>query len=287
MNLSTTGLSLAAEAAVDFHLHTTYSDGRWQPEQLLDFLKGEQFGLVAITDHDRADTAADLQQLALEKKLPLLVGAEMSSTWKGEMVDLLCFGFTPGESPLNDLARDLVRRQAENSREVYEKLIRAGYAFPGETDPLAAVLAAPSTLQVNALADLLLRHGYGQGEPSLGKILGEVGCAYLFNDPAAIVEAAHRSGGVCLLAHPGHEDGFVTFSVELLDEFRQLAPIDGLEVYHRLHTPAQTEMYREYAERHDLLVSAGSDSHKPEKPPVKHRAELCRGLLERVGVQIH
>lgn len=39
--LSTTGLHLAAEAAIDLHLHTTYSDGRWTPEPLLDYLLGE------------------------------------------------------------------------------------------------------------------------------------------------------------------------------------------------------------------------------------------------------
>lgn len=93
-------------------------------------------------------------------------------------------------------------------------------------------------------------------------------------------------GGVCLLAHPGHGDGFVDYDVELLDQFRREAPIDGLEVYHPTHTPAQTALYREYAQRHHLLISAGSDSHRPDKPPVKYRAELCRDLLERVGIQI-
>jgi predicted metal-dependent phosphoesterase TrpH len=91
---------------------------------------------------------------------------------------------------------------------------------------------------------------------------------------------------VCLLAHPGHEDGFITYDVQLLDQFRQEAPIDGLEVYHPLHTPAQTAMYLEYTQKHNLLVSSGSDSHKPEKPPIKYRAELSRDLLERVGIQI-
>ena len=43
MNLSTTGLSLAADAAIDLHLHTIHSDGTWTPEQLLDYLVGEQF----------------------------------------------------------------------------------------------------------------------------------------------------------------------------------------------------------------------------------------------------
>ena len=58
MNLSTTGLSLAADSAVDLHLHTTYSDGHWTLEPLLDYLLREQFGLVAIADHDRADNVA-------------------------------------------------------------------------------------------------------------------------------------------------------------------------------------------------------------------------------------
>jgi hypothetical protein len=91
---------------------------------------------------------------------------------------------------------------------------------------------------------------------------------------------------VCLLAHPAHGEGFVTFDVQLLDQFRQEAPIDGLEVYHPVHTPAQIEMYRDYAQRHHLLTSAGSDSHHPDRLPIKYRAELCRDLLEWVDVQV-
>ena len=54
MDLSTIGLSLAADSAIDLHLHTTYSDGRWTLEPLLDYLLREQFDLPAIADHDRA-----------------------------------------------------------------------------------------------------------------------------------------------------------------------------------------------------------------------------------------
>jgi len=284
MNLSTTGLSLAADSAIDLHLHTTYSDGRWTVEPLLDYLLREQFGLAAITDHDRVDTAAAIQQLALDKHLPVLVGVEMTTTWKGELTDLLCFGFDPNHNALNDLAQDLLRRQQENTRQVYENLQRQGYAL--SPDGLSAVLAKPSSEQPHELVALLKRHGYGLGDPSAGKIVLTAGCAFATNEPAAVVEAAHRSGAMCLLAHPGHEDGFVTYDGQLLDQFRQEAPIDGLEVYHPLHTPAQTALYREYAQRHHLLTSAGSDSHGPDKPPIKYRAELIRGLLEWAGIQI-
>ena len=284
MNLSTTGLSLAADSPIDLQLHTTYSDGHWAPESLLDYLLREQFGLASITDHDRADTVAAIQHLALDKHLPMLVAVEMTATWKGEMTDLLCYGFDPDHHALYDLAQDLLHRQQENTREVYENLQRQGYTF--SSDALPTILAKPSSQQPHALVALLKGHDYGLDEPSVGKILMAAGCTFAMNDPAAVVEAAHQSGAVCLLAHPGREDGFVTYDVPLLDQFRQEVPIDGLEVYYPVHTPAQIEMYREYAQGHHLLTSAGSDSHGPDKPPIKYRAELSRGLLERVGIRI-
>ena len=81
MNSLTTNLTLPPDAVIDLHLHTTYSDGDWSPEELLDYLVQEQFGLAAITDHDRADTAVVLQELALDKNQPLLMAVEMTTLW--------------------------------------------------------------------------------------------------------------------------------------------------------------------------------------------------------------
>jgi hypothetical protein len=208
----------------------------------------------------------------------------MTSTWQGEMVDLLCYGFDPTHSALSDLAQDLWRRQEENSRQVYETLQRQGYRLPSAALP--AILAQPSARHPHAWVALLQEHGRGLGEPSAGRIALEAGCTYATSDPAAVVEAAHRSGGVCLLAHPGRGDGFVTFDAQRLDQFRREVAIDGLETHHPAHTPAQTAMYRAYARRHGLLTSTGSDSHGPDKPPIQYPAELSRGLLERLGISL-
>jgi hypothetical protein len=70
----------------------------------------------------------------------------------------------------------------------------------------------------------------------------------------------------------------------MLDEIRREVPIDGIEAYYPLHSREQVQMYVEYAEKHDLMVSSGSDSHGPEKKPIKYRAELSRKLLERLGI---
>jgi 3',5'-nucleoside bisphosphate phosphatase len=281
---STTDLVLAPDAAIDLQVHTTYSDGKWTPEQLIDHLVSEGFALAAITDHDRADTVAAVQQLAVEKKLPVLIAVEMTCFWKGDMTDMLCYGFDPDKPALGELAKDVTRRQSENTREVYDNLIRKGLTLPA--DELDAILEKPAAQQPHELVPFLKRHGYGTGEVSAGKLVMDAGFAFATNEVAAVVEAAHRSGAVCLIAHPGRDDGFVTYDINLLDELRAEAPVDGLEVYYPKHTPEQTALYLAYAQKHDLLTSSGSDSHNPEKLPIKYKAELSRNLLERVGIQV-
>ncbi len=276
---------LAADAAIDLQLHTIYSDGTWTPEQLIDYLVSEQFGLAAITDHDRVDTTAELQQLAAEKRLPLLAAVEMSTSWKGEPTDVLCYGFDPEKNKLNDLARDVLRRQQENTQAIYENLRQQGLSF-SHPDELAAILETPSAQQLNELIALLETHGYGTDETSRWKMLKSAGFFWATNDIAAVVDAAHHSGAVCIIAHPGRDGGWTCYDENLLDELRQTVPIDGFEVYYPAHTPEQIAMYLEYARKHRLLTSSGSDSHGLDKKPIKYRAELSRNLLERLGVRI-
>ena len=285
MQSPTPHLVLAADAAIDLQLHTIYSDGTWTPEQLIDYLVSEQFGLAAITDHDRVDTVASLQQLATQKQLPLLAAVEMSTSWKGELTDVLCYGFDPEQNELQALAQDIAFRQRENTREVCENLQKMGISFPNSQE-LVALLEKPSAQQPHELVALLKKLGYGTGEPSAGKLITDAGFLWATNDIAAVVDATHRSGAVCLIAHPGRGEGYTCYDARLLDELRQEVPIDGFEVYYPAHTPEQIAMYREYAEKHGLLTSSGSDSHSPEKKPIKYRAELSRRLLERLGIQV-
>lgn len=285
METSITGLVLAPDAAIDLQLHTTFSDGTWTLEQLLDHVASEQFGLIAITDHDRMDTAATIQQLAAQKRIPVLTAVEISASWKGEPTDVLCYGFTSEHNELRVIADDIARRQRENTQEVCDNLRKRGVIVP-EGEELEALLGAPSAQQPHALVAFLQRHGYGIGEPPAGEMMTDAGFAWVTVDIAAVVDAAHRSMAVCLIAHPGRGDGFIRFDGALLDELRRSVPIDGIEAYYPAHTPEQTALYVAYAGQHDLLTSSGSDSHGPEKKPITYRADLSRKLLERLGIQI-
>ncbi len=284
-NLSTAHLWLAAGAKVDLHLHTVHSDGTWLPEQLFDYLVGEQFRLIAIADHDRPDTALALQRLALKKCLPLVVAVEMSTLWRSGAVDLLCFGYDPQSNALERLAQDVWRRQDENTREVCANLFQRGQ-IRELSGAVEKITAQPSAQQPHEIIRLLRSQGGDVSEDAAWTMAEAAGMRFKLNDLAAVVEAAHQSGAVCLVAHPGRTDGFVTFDERLLDELRAEIPIDGLEVYHPAHTSERTALYREYARQHDLFVSSGSDSHGPRKPPIAYRAEQSQKLLEWLGVTL-
>jgi predicted metal-dependent phosphoesterase TrpH len=282
----TSDLTLAPDAPIDLHMHTTYSDGRWPAQELIDYLVNEGFELVAVTDHDRVDTVAGIQELAAQKQLPVLAGVEMSTEWHGKMGHVLCYGFDPQQNYLRAITEMVVGRQLDNTYEVYEELRRKGYEFTRQEEVLA-----DNGGKLRRPADngrLLREHGYAPDWQSALQIIREAGFRSMMADMATTVDAAHRSGAVCLIAHPGrNERNFTFYDIALLDQVRAEVPLDGIEVYHPYHSPEMVKAYLEYVRKHNLLLSTGSDSHCiPSRMPIKHRAEISRELLERLGIQV-
>ncbi len=286
MTSLTTNLMLEAAASIDLHMHTNYSDGRWPAQQLIDFLVAERFDLVAVTDHDRVDKVAEIQALAAEKGLPVLAGVEMSTEWDGKMAHILCYGFDPARNYLQPVTEKVVRLQLENTHEVNAELQRQGYDFSRQEEVLAensGKLRLPSDN-----IRLLLAHAYAANGRAGLQMIEKAGFRSILADMEETVDAAHRSGALCLIAHPGRrESGFTFYDTALLDRLRAAIPIDGIEVYHPYHSKEVIEIYLEYVRRHDLLLSTGSDSHcVPGRMPRKHSAEISQKLLERLGIKI-
>lgn len=275
--------TLAPDASIDLQMHTTFSDGNWTAEQLLDYVVGEGFALVAITDHDRTDTIAQVQQLGAERRMPMLAAVEMSSEWEGALTDLLCFGVDPERcEALSAIAESTTRRQLENIQNVHAALLSNGYRFPRQDDVLAKSGGEPR--QLNDLIALMEAHGYKE---QMGNAIRGAGFRWITADLASIVDAAHRGGAVCLIAHPGRNDGYTHYDAPLLDRVRVVAPIDGMEVYHPDHSAEDAAMYVAYTQEHGLLASTGSDSHGPPgQMPIKYPAEISKRLLEHMGIAV-
>ncbi|MBA2393065.1 MAG: PHP domain-containing protein [Ktedonobacteraceae bacterium] len=283
---STTHIVLDPSSSIDLHMHTNYSDGRWPAQQLIDYLVEEHFDLVAVTDHDRVDKVAEIQALGAEKHLPILAGVEMSTQWNGHMAHLLCYGFDPVQNYLQSVTTKVAQLQLENTHAVNAELQSQGYAFPRQE-----IVLAQNDGKLRLPSDnirLLLEHGHAANYRAGLQLIEKAGFHSIMADMAETVDAAHRSGAFCLIAHPGRrERGFTFYDPALLDQLRIDVPIDGIEIYHPYHTPDVIETYLDYVQKHDLLFSTGSDSHGiPGRMPKKHRAEISKKLLERLGVTL-
>lgn len=278
---------IETDTTVDLHTHTLYSDGHWQPEELLAQLAREGIAVAAITDHDTVEHVEELRAKGRELGVHLLAGTEVTTSWHGLPAHLLCYSAALTSDALAALIQSTVERQLDNTRQVYLTLVEErGFAFPLRRETLRERDGAVVRPIDNAL--LLVRHGYAPDIAHALQMIRDAGYVQMMAPIEEAVAAAHASGAVTLLAHPGRGGGEIhRYDPDQIEEMLADIPLDGIEVYYPTHTPAQTEAYKALARRRDLLVSAGSDSHGPrQRLPVPYSARCCAALLERCGVRV-
>ena len=72
---------------IDFHCHTTASDGSLSPSELLDLALEREIDMLSITDHDTLEAYRQLDQSA--SSLQIIPGIELSSQWNRRGVHIV------------------------------------------------------------------------------------------------------------------------------------------------------------------------------------------------------
>lgn len=275
------------ERRIDLHLHTTYSDGHWSPPALFDQLARLGVAIAAVTDHDQLDHLPDILALGAERGLIAIPATEATASWRGTAPHIICYappatGFTGGAlRAVVDRTRAVMRA---NTAAIVAALRQRGYHFSRQAEILAELGGQP--IRGSDVAWLLLESGQADTPAEAMALVVAAGYLQTTAPLAEVVAAAHADGAICLLAHPGRDDGEIhRFEPDEIEAMLREAPLDGLEVYYPTHTPAQIAAYRALASRHKLLVSAGSDSHGPrQRLPIAYPARVAAALLARLGV---
>ncbi|HIQ01393.1 MAG TPA: hypothetical protein EYH30_04595 [Anaerolineales bacterium] len=126
----------------DLHIHTTASDGRWTPEEVVAHVRAAGIGLFAITDHDTLAHVAPTADLARRVGLAFLPAAEVSAVVNGTGVHILAYGVDPTDPVLNRMLEENRRRLNWVNEETIRRLARAGY--PVDLDAYATYQHDPS-----------------------------------------------------------------------------------------------------------------------------------------------
>ncbi|MBM4370044.1 MAG: cache domain-containing protein [Deltaproteobacteria bacterium] len=96
---------------VDFHLHSSHSDGFYDPQQLVGVLAGMQVRFASLTDHDTTAGLAAFTEACARHGIACISGLEMTVGDDSQLLHLLAYGFDPANLPLQEaLARTRARR---------------------------------------------------------------------------------------------------------------------------------------------------------------------------------
>lgn len=277
---------VSPDTRVDLHLHTTYSDGHWRPATLFEQLAAEGVTIASVVDHDRLDHLPEILALGTERGITVIPGTEMTANWRDTALHVLCYA--PAATSFTSDALGYVADRTRgamlaNTKIIYETLHQRGYEFPNQPTILSDLGGQP--VRAGDVAQLLLESGYVANPMQAMALVVDAGYRQATAELATVVEAAHASGAVCLLAHPGRGEGEIhRFEPNEIEALLRDVPLDGVEVYYPTHTEKQIAAYTDLAQRHDLLMSAGSDSHGPrQRLPVAFPVSQVGELLIRLG----
>lgn len=278
---------------VDFHIHSTASDGTVSPAAIS--RRTASFAVVALTDHDTTDGIDEFlsEETGPEGRVKI-AGAELSIE-PGEgfsRFHLLALGIDPANPGLQALLARVIRARDDRNRRMTERFNAIGIDIRPEAK--GCVLARPH------YAAWLVKNGYA---PSIAEAFAK----YLLPDSPAETKcyvrresppqeesfaAVHAAGGICVMAHPKFwrnewKRAGCDFAVaeHALCELKEKG-LDGLEALYAANTPLENVEFTRIADHVGLLKTAGSDFHGLNKPRIPIGIEVEESfvapLLERL-----
>lgn len=247
---------------IDLHTHSRVSDGTDSPTELVRAAKAEGLDVVAITDHDSADSWDEAAAAAADVGIELVRGMEISTHYAGHGVHLLAYLPDRGYPPLVDeLARVLIGRDGRLPL-MLDRLSRIGIEVT--LDDVAAVSGDAAASGRPHLADALVAKGYvSSRDEAFNRYLGSGKPAYVNRYAAALepmIRTVAEAGGVTVIAHPWGRSGREEPDEAALSELAD-AGLSGLEVDHQDHAPETREKLRVIARNLGLVVTGSSDYH--------------------------
>ena len=250
---------------VDLHLHTTYSDGRWEPRRVVEEAVARGLAAIAITDHDVLSALPEARAAASAARLELIDGIELTADWDRKRVHVLGYGIDPESPPLVAALEEGRRRMGEHVAEVLDAIRATGHELSEED------LARYNTRYATGTSLVLgmLERGILRSAPDAKGLL-----ALASREPRAYtaveaIELIHEADGVAILAHPARlRRGEPLLGAEVFEPL-VAAGLDGIEAWHIVQGDQVRAHYLGVAEQLGILATGGSDCHGPRSTGVR------------------
>ena len=243
----------------DLHLHSNYSDGQFNPEKVIDLAIETGMSGISITDHDTVDAIPLAEDYLMKKDISnfeLIKGIEFGTTYLDDEVHILGYFIDYKDKSLTKAIDSLKKRRKKRSLKIKDKLNSLDIDISNEDIRMESNTDFTGRVPI---AKALVKKGYVESiSEAFEKYIG-IGCpAYVDKDNYSveeIISIIKNAGGVAILAHP-----VLLYNDKTIDYVRSLG-IDGIECVHSKHDKETTRKFYDYAKKHNLLTTGGSDCH--------------------------
>ncbi len=263
---------------VDFHTHTTYSDGTMNPSELTGLLRDAGVSIFSVTDHDAVWANSELLSWA-SHGMHFIPWIEITTHYRQNTLHLLAYGFAPEDSDLTSFLmkqRIARRRRAEEIVALLNIDLEREWLHP---IPLDVILALEVEWPITRpdIAKYLIKTGYVKDfreafDRWLRKYNVPLDTANIYDT----LDLVHGIGWVPVLAHafaPFVSIATITqdisAQIELLSDFQRWW-LRWVELFCSDHSQISEALPLRLAiaERIGLFVTGGSDFHGGDKTSV-------------------
>jgi len=245
-------------SAIDLHIHSTASDGRFSPADIVRKSVAEGLNVIALADHDTVDGIAPaLETAGAFPRLRVIPCVEISTDFPEGEVHILGYFIDYTDRELQSTLERMRNSRWERAKGMVAKLNNLGVRIHWQR---VQEIAAGGALGRPHIAQAMLEKGYaGSIKEAFDKYIGHGGPAYVEREkitPVAAVDLILRTGGLPVLAHPLTIPDPETLVIEL-----KPAGLVGIEAYYGGYTPQEIDNLVSLAYKYSMITTGGSDYH--------------------------
>ena len=242
----------------DLHTHSTYSDGRLTPTELIERAARKGLEVIALTDHDCTDGIPEAQEAARQHpQLLLIPGVELSTDVPHSEVHVLGYFLRWQDTGFQSRLARFRRSRLQRGQRMLAKLKRLGIDLSWQR---VQEIAGDGAIGRPHVALAMLEAGHISSlDEAFQRYIGRNRPAYVEREKLTPIEATRllvSAGGLPVLAHPRQLQDLHPLVVELKG-----AGLVGLETYYQDYDDQAVACLLEVARKHDLLPLGGSDFH--------------------------
>ncbi len=282
---------------IDLHIHTkTCSDGNLSIEEVFREAKGRNIDLMSVTDHDSIDCQERAMALAKEYGIFYITGVELNVTFpypgsKSISLDFLGYRYDINNKELKNKLQLIREHREVRARQILDKLNaefdKENIERFTETDLKNIQDSVDGVFGRPHIANYLIVKGIVRNkQEAFDKYL--VKCD-VPKYPLSLAEASRlirNAGGILVHAHPNDPNGtsLVSLTGDLDKQTKIIAQymleyIDGIECWHSRNDAQTTAHYIEFARKHSLIMTGGSDCH--QKPIIMGTVDIPDFVAEQ------